>query len=84
MKKKLESHYELNQFQLRNISILMQLYKNDAVTDEIVEQLRQSELDYFGLVDKYSLMKYKFNIEKKSCILTYIKFVVKKYCGHFT
>lgn len=62
---------ELTDFQLRNISILRHLYEHDAVTDEIVEFLRQAELDYFALIDKYKLLEKKINVDEKTNILKF-------------
>ncbi|PKL36083.1 MAG: hypothetical protein CVV44_17840 [Spirochaetae bacterium HGW-Spirochaetae-1] len=61
----------LNDFQLRNVAILTHLLVHDAVTDEIVENLRKSELDYFSLLNKYKLLEQKINIDEKTNLLKY-------------
>ncbi len=62
---------ELNDFQLRNIKILTHLLENNAISDDIVEYLRKSELDYFSLIDKYELLEQKVNIDEKTNLLKY-------------
>ncbi|MGL4369598.1 MAG: GGDEF domain-containing protein [Spirochaetota bacterium] len=62
---------ELTPFQLRNISILTHLLLHDAVTDEIVDSLRQSELDYFSLLEKYHLLEKNVNIDEKTNLLKF-------------
>jgi diguanylate cyclase (GGDEF)-like protein len=62
---------ELNDFQLRNISILTHLYVHNAVDDEIVEKLRGSELDYFSLLNKYKLLEEKINVDEKTNLLKF-------------
>lgn len=62
---------ELNKFQLRNIEILTYLLKQDVVSDEIVEMLRQSELDYFSIIDKYQFLEEKINIDEKTNLLKF-------------
>ena len=64
---------ELSAFQIRNITILTHLYECNAVTDDIVELLRQSELDYFSLIEKYKLLEKKINIDEKTSILKFKK-----------
>ncbi|MCP4133515.1 MAG: GGDEF domain-containing protein [bacterium] len=64
---------KLNEFQIRNISILTHLLMHDAVTDEIVENLRKSELDYFSLINKYKLLEQKVNIDEKTNLLKFKK-----------
>jgi len=67
----IEKGRELSEFQIRNIQILTHLLQNNAVSDEIVECLRQSELEYFSLVDKYHLLEQKVNIDEKTNLLKY-------------
>lgn len=62
---------ELNEFQLRNIQILTHLLQHNAVSDEIVEFLRQSELDYFSVINKYELLEKKVNIDEKTNLLKF-------------
>ncbi|MCU0846358.1 MAG: GGDEF domain-containing protein [Spirochaetes bacterium] len=64
---------ELNPFQFRNINLLTHLLEQDAITDEIVEFIRQSELDYFSLFDKYRLLEKNINIDEKTNILKFKK-----------
>ena len=47
------------------------LLESDAITDEVVEYLRKSELDYFSLIDKYKLLEEKVNIDEKTNLLKY-------------
>ncbi len=61
----------LTEFQMRNIHVLTHLLNYDAVTDDIVETLRSSELDYFSLLDKYKLLEKKINIDEKTNLLKY-------------
>ncbi len=61
----------LSEFQIRNIQLLTHLLNYDAVTDDIVEALRLSELDYFALIDKYKLLEKKINIDEKTNLLKY-------------
>jgi len=62
---------ELNNFQLRNIRILTHLFQNDAITDEIVDDLRESELEYFSLYGKYQLLEEQVNIDEKTKLLKF-------------
>jgi diguanylate cyclase (GGDEF)-like protein len=62
---------ELNKFQIRNLEILTHLLKHEAVTDEIVESLRQSELDYFSLINKTLLLEKSINIDEKTGLLKF-------------
>ncbi len=61
----------LTDFQIRNIQLLTHLLNYDAVTDDIVECLRLSELEYFSLVDKYRLLERKVDIDEKTNLLKY-------------
>ena len=67
----MENEKELNEFQLRNIQILTHMLSHDAISDEIVEFLRKSELDYFSLIDKYNILEQKVNIDEKTNLLKY-------------
>ncbi|MFC1504536.1 GGDEF domain-containing protein, partial [Spirochaetota bacterium] len=58
---------------IRNIHILTHLLKHDAVDDEIIENLRKSELDYFSLIDKYKILEQKVNIDEKTSLLKFRK-----------
>ncbi|HCL56164.1 MAG TPA: hypothetical protein DHW82_04045 [Spirochaetia bacterium] len=60
---------ELTKNQLRNIELLIYLYEKDAVNDEVVENLRQSELEYASLLDKYRLLEEKVNLDEKTNLL---------------
>ncbi len=64
---------ELKDFQLRNIEIITQLFKAGVLSDDIVENLRLSELEYFSLVDKYQLLETKVNIDEKTNLLKFKK-----------
>jgi diguanylate cyclase (GGDEF)-like protein len=62
---------ELDEYQIRNIKILTHLLSHDAVSDDIVEDLRLSELDYFSLMDKYKLLEQKINVDEKTSLLKF-------------
>lgn len=62
---------ELTGFQMRNINILSYLYVKDAVSDEIVEYLRESELDYFSMIEKCRYLEERVNIDEKTGLLKY-------------
>ncbi len=62
---------ELNKFQIRNIEILTHLLRHEAVSDEIVESIRQSELDYFSLINKNKILERSINIDGKTGLLKY-------------
>lgn len=64
---------ELNDFQVRNIRILTHLLASDAVSDEVIEFLRLAEIDYFNLLDKYTLLEMKINIDEKTSLLKFRK-----------
>ncbi len=64
---------DLSPFQLRNIELLTYLYQHDAVSDEVVELLRLSELDYFSLIEKYKILEQKINLDEKTNILKFKK-----------
>jgi len=72
-KYKEEEEQLLDDFQLRHIQILTHLMANDAIDDEVVENLRKSELDYFALLNKYHLLEQKVNIDEKTNLLKYKK-----------
>lgn len=59
----------LDDFQIRNIQILTHLMAHEAIDDEIVENLRKSELDYFSLLSKYKLLEQKINVDEKTNLL---------------
>ncbi len=61
----------LDEFQIRNIQILTHLMAHEAIDDEIVENLRKSELDYFTLLSKYKLLEQKVNVDEKTNLLKY-------------
>ena len=69
--KKEQEEQLLDDFQLRHIQILTHLMAHDAIDDEIVENLRKSELDYFALLNKYHLLEQKVNIDEKTNLLKY-------------
>jgi two-component system, cell cycle response regulator len=72
---------ELSPFQIRNIQLLTHLYQHEAITDDIVDSLRQSELDYFSLMDKYKLLEKKINVDEKTNLLKfkndYLTYIIK-------
>lgn len=61
----------LDDFQIRNIKLLTHLMIHDAVDDEVVENIRKSELDYFALLGKYKLLEEKINVDEKTNLLKY-------------
>ncbi len=71
VKKSKNGERALSEFQIRNIQLLTHLLNYDAVTDDIVEVIRLSELDYFSLIDKYNLLEKKINIDEKTNLLKY-------------
>lgn len=64
---------ELNDYQKRNIRLLSHLIDYDAVDEQIVEHLHQSELDYFSLLEKIRLLESRVNIDEKTSLLKYRK-----------
>jgi len=64
---------ELNEYQKRNIHLLSHLIDYDAVDEQIVEHLHQSELDYFSLLEKIRLLELRANIDEKTSLLKYRK-----------
>jgi len=73
MKKKKSAEKELDPFQLRNIQLLTHLFTFGAINDDVVELIRQSELDYYSLIIKYNLLEEKVNIDEKTNLLKYNK-----------
>ncbi len=67
------SDRELNEFQLRHIRLLTHLFAHDAITDDIVNDLRLTELEYFTLLEKYHLLEQKVNIDEKTNLLKFKK-----------
>jgi diguanylate cyclase (GGDEF)-like protein len=67
----LKGRNELNDFQIRNIEIMTRLLVNDIVDDDIIDKLRESELDYFNLVGKLMLLEEKINIDEKTRLLKF-------------
>ncbi len=61
----------LNDFQLRNIHILTHLLKLDAVSDDVVDLLREAELEYFSLYEKYRFLEKNVNIDEKTNLLKF-------------
>jgi len=62
---------ELSDFQVRNIRILTHLLEHEAVADDIIEVLRENELDYVSLIDKIGLLEKKVNIDEKTSLLKF-------------
>lgn len=60
---------ELNSFQIRNIQIMTHLLEYDAASEEIIEIIRENELDYFSLQEKYKLLEKNINIDEKTGLL---------------
>ena len=52
------------------MAVLLEL---GAVDDRIIEYLRESELDYFELEDKYKVLEEKINIDEKTSLLKFQK-----------
>jgi diguanylate cyclase (GGDEF)-like protein len=63
----------LTPYQLRNIKFLTHLLKHNAVDDDIVDELRKSELEYFTLTGKCRLLEKRINIDEKTSLLKYKK-----------
>jgi two-component system cell cycle response regulator len=66
-----QENNELNELQIRNINLLTHLLVHDAISDEIVENIRKNELEYFALLDKYKLLDEKVNLEEKTNLLKF-------------
>ena len=62
---------ELKDFQVRNIQLITQLFKAGVIDDDIVETIRLGELEYFSLLDKYSLLEQKVNVDEKTNLLKF-------------
>ena len=62
---------QLNDFQLRNVEIMARLLHHDVVDDEIMELLRDAELDFFTIADKIQILEEKVNIDEKTQLLRY-------------
>jgi len=62
---------ELNDLQIRNINLLTHLLVHDAISDEVVENIRKNELEYFALLDKYKLLDEKVNLDEKTNLLKF-------------
>lgn len=60
---------DLLPLQLRNLAIMRHLLEHDAVSEEIIDALRENELDYFSLLDKYELLQQSSNIDPKTNLL---------------
>lgn len=61
----------LSEFQLRNIQLMMHLYETNSISDELVEMIRLSELEYFGLLGKYKVLEERVNIDEKTNLLKF-------------
>jgi diguanylate cyclase len=62
---------ELSEFQIRNVHLLSFLLRKDAFEYEIVEMIRESELEYFSLLDKIRLLESRVNIDEKTSLLKF-------------
>lgn len=64
---------QLNEFQIRNLKIIANLMQQDAVTEEIIEFLWETEIDYFSLLEKNKILEEKINIDEKTSLLKFNK-----------
>lgn len=64
---------QLIDFQYRNIRILTHLLSKNAISDDVVDDLRCAELEYFSLLEKYRLLEMKVNIDEKTHLLKFNK-----------
>ncbi|MFC1671178.1 GGDEF domain-containing protein [Spirochaetota bacterium] len=69
--KKSQINRELDEFQIRNIKILTHLLEHNAVSDDIVDNLHKSELDYYSVMYKYNLLEKNANIDEKTNLLRF-------------
>lgn len=69
--KKGETVVDLSPYQMRNVEILAHLLMHNAVTPEITEKLRLSEMDYFSVIDKSHYLEKRANIDEKTNLLKY-------------
>ncbi|MCX7678707.1 MAG: GGDEF domain-containing protein [Spirochaetes bacterium] len=67
------SKRELNELQIRHIRLLTHLYAHNAITDDIVNDIRLTELEYFNLLEKYRILEQKVNIDEKTNLLKFKK-----------
>jgi len=70
---KSDNSRDLSEFQIRNIKILSFLLRKDVATDEMIDYLREIELDYYGLEEKNGLLEELSNIDEKTRLLKYKK-----------
>ena len=68
-----EENRTLTAFQIRNIRFLTHLLKHNAVDDDIVDELRESELEFFTLTEKCRLLEKRINLDEKTSLLKYRK-----------
>jgi diguanylate cyclase (GGDEF)-like protein len=68
-----EQNRTLTAYQIRNIRLLTHLLKHNAVDDEIVDELRESELEFFTLTEKCRLLEKRINLDEKTSLLKYRK-----------
>ena len=66
MKKK-----ELIPFNINSIRIMVHLLSHNIVNDDVIEVIRQLELEYFSLLDKNRTMEEGLNFEEKTGLLKY-------------
>jgi len=62
---------ETNNFDLNMIKIMTHLYQNDAVTDDIIDIMRDIGLDYHSLITKNDILEKKINFDEKTNLLKY-------------
>jgi len=62
---------ELSDFNLKSIKVLKYLLENNVVEDDIIETIRQLELDYYTLLNKFDYLEKRVHIDKKSGLLVY-------------
>ncbi len=60
---------ELSEFQFRNLKIIAQLLEGDYADEVILEHLHCSEVDYFTLLRKLTMLEQRMNIDLKTGLL---------------
>jgi diguanylate cyclase (GGDEF)-like protein len=61
----------LTEFQERNIRLMAVLLEHDVFDPRVVEFVRETELEYFALLDKIELLESKVNVDEKTSLLKY-------------
>lgn len=62
---------ELSPFEINLVHTMTHLYSHDAVDDEIMHILRDIEMDYQSLLQKYRLLEERVNLDEKTNLLKY-------------